>query len=227
MVKMSWLSELIGTSPFSAVAEHTKKVYECVRLIRSAAEALVNEDHERIMEIHHELSRTEYEADQIKDEIRKILFRRLFLSISRDALAQFLSAQDDVADRAEDFVVVLTLRRTKMDPELQEEFLGFVDAVIEVCEALMQSAKELKDLSESSFSGRDAEQALESIKTLGEKEWRTDKLQRRFARHFYSLEGRLDPITILMYDKYSRKLGQVANAAEKAGKYLRAMIEQA
>jgi len=87
-------------------------------------------------------------------------------------------------------------------------------------------AQQLKVLSESSFSGREADETLEAIEMLNEKEWATDKLQRRFARHFYSLEGQLDPITVLMYDKYCRKLGQIANAAETAGKYLRAMIEQ-
>ena len=59
-----------------------------------------------------------------------------------------------------------------------------------------------------------------------ERPWETDKLQRRFARRFYTFEDQLDPITLVMYDKYCRKLGQIANAAETAGKYLRAMIEQ-
>jgi predicted phosphate transport protein (TIGR00153 family) len=210
---MPWLSDLIGKSPFGIITEHSKKVYACVELIRSAAEALVNEDHDRIMQVQHEVSRLEYEADQIKDEIRKLLYRRLFISVSRDAMLRFLSAEDDVADRAQDFAVVLTLRKTKLHPELKDEFMNFVNAVIECAESLLAAAKE-------------AEKTLEAVKVLGEKEWNTDKLQRRFARHFYSLEEQLDPITVLMYDKYCRKLGQVANAAETAGKYLRAMIEQ-
>jgi predicted phosphate transport protein (TIGR00153 family) len=223
---MPWLSDLIGKSPFGIITEHSKKVYACVELIRSAAEALVNEDHDRIMQVQHEVSRLEYEADQIKDEIRKLLYRRLFISVSRDAMLRFLSAEDDVADRAQDFAVVLTLRKTKLHPELKDEFMNFVNAVIECAESLLAAAEELKALSETSFAGKEAEKTLEAVKVLGEKEWNTDKLQRRFARHFYSLEEQLDPITVLMYDKYCRKLGQVANAAETAGKYLRAMIEQ-
>ncbi len=223
---MSWLSDLIGKSPFSGVGEHTKKVYECVCLLRDAARALVEGDYERINEIHHEMSRIEYEADKIKDQVRKVLYRRFFLSVSRDAVAMFLSAQDDVADRAEDFLVVLTLRRTAIHDELREEFLEFVNAVVEVCESLLVAAQEIKVLADSSFSGAEAEEVLDTINMLGEKEWETDKLQRRFARHFYSIEDKLDPVTIMMYDKYSRKLGQVANSAEKAGKYLRTMIEQ-
>jgi hypothetical protein len=222
---MAWLSDLIGQSPFVAITEHSRKTYECVELIRKAAEALLREDHEQILQIQHEVSRLEYEADQIKDEIRKILYRRLFISVNRDAMLRFLSAQDDVADRAQDFAVVLTLRQTRMHPELRDEFMNFVNAVIECAESLLAAAEELKALAESSFTGKEAEKTLEAVKILGEKEWNTDKLQRRFARHFYSLEQELDPITVLMYDKYCRKLGQVANAAETAGKYLRAMVE--
>lgn len=224
---MTWLADLIGKSPFAVIAEHTKKVYECVELIHPAAEALVNEDYDRLMDIHREMSRLEYEADQVKDEIRNILYRKLFLSVSKDAFIRFLSAQDDVADRAQDFVVVLTLRKTRMHPELKEEFLCFVERVIETAECLLVAAQKFKGLAEGSFTGKEAKETLETIKVLGEKEWETDKLEQNFARHWFSLENHLDPITILMYDKYCRTLGQVADAAETAGKYLRAMIQQA
>jgi len=223
---MAWLSDLIGKSPFGAVAEHTRNVHACVEFLKEAADALVNDDRERIMHIHHEIARMEHEADKVKNEIRKQIYGRLFMSVDKDALARFLSAQDDVADRAMDFVVVLTLRPTKLDPELKDEFVNLVQAVVETSESLLVAALELKVLAERSFSGPQAEEILETISGVGEKEWTCDKLQRRFARHFYSLEDRLDPITLFMYDKWTRKLGQVADAAEKAGKYLRTMIEK-
>jgi predicted phosphate transport protein (TIGR00153 family) len=223
---MPWLADLIGKSPFGVITEHTKKAYECVKLIRPAAEALVNEDYHRLMDIHHEMSRLEHEADLVKDEVRNILYRKLFFSVSKDAFIRFLSAQDDVADRAQDFVVTLTLRKTGMHPELKQEFLCLIDSVIETAENLLIAAQEFKVLADASFTGKQAKKTLETIEMLDEKEWETDKLQQNFARHFFSLENQLDPITILMYDKWCRTLGQVANAAETAGKYLRAMIQQ-
>ena len=223
---MGWLADLIGESPFGAITEHTKKVYECVKLIRPAAEALVNWDYEQLMKIHDEMSRLEDEADRIKNEIRKILYRKLFLSVSKDAFIRFLSAQDDVADRAQDFVVVLTLRKTEIHPELKDKFLCLTDSVIEIAENLLAAAHEFKVLVDASFTGEQAQKTLETIEILDEKEWEIDKFQQSFARHFFSLEQQLDPITILMYDKWCRTLGQVANAAETAGKYLRTMIQQ-
>ena len=224
---MSWLADLIGKSPFGGITEHTKKVYECVEFIRPAAEAVVNGDYEGLMHINHEVSRLEHEADQIKNEIRKILYRKLFLSVSKDAFIRFLSAQDDVADRAQDFAVVLTLRKTEVHPELKEKFLCLTDSVIETAENLLAAAQQFKVLADTSFTGEQAKKTLETIEKIDEKEWETDKFQQGFAYHFFSLEDQLDPITILMYDKWCRTLGQVANAAETAGKYLRAMIQQA
>ena len=223
---MSLLEKLFVKTPFAALVEHTKKVHECVKLIRPLADALLAEDHEEIDRLHHEMSRLEHEADDIKDEVRRGLSHRYLFAASQDDLKRYLSRQDDVADAAEDFAVVLGLRKTKMHEDLREDFLRFVDKVIEVSERLLTVAEELTVLAETAFSGAEAEKVLKAVDELSEKEWEADKLQRRFARRYYEIEDKLDPITIMMYDKYCRTLSTAANKAETAGKYLRNMIER-
>ncbi len=222
----SWLSNLLGKSPFGPIAEHTKKVHECVKLLRPLSECLVEGDFEGIQKLHNEMSRLEHEADKIKSDVRKLINQSMMMSVNRDDLKAFLGKQDDIADTAEDFAVVLILRKTKMHPELADEFLNFVDLVIEVSEDLLNTAEELTILAESAFSGKEARHVLELVDHIIHMEWETDKAQRSFAQHFYSLEDKLDPVTIMMYDKYCRKLGQVANKAEKVGKILRDLIER-
>jgi predicted phosphate transport protein (TIGR00153 family) len=221
----SLLSSLFGKSPFGPIIEHTKRVHECVKLIRPLADALLEEDYDRIEQLHHQMAQTEYDADQIKTEIRKLFFQHYFLAVDRELLNRYLSSQDDVADAAQDFAVLLRLRRTKMHLELKEDFVDLVDKVIEVSERMLGAAEELNLLVETAFSGKEAEKILKTVAEISEMEWQADKKARHFAEHFYSLEDRLDPITIMMYDKYVRKLGQVANSAEKVGKHLRTMIE--
>jgi predicted phosphate transport protein (TIGR00153 family) len=220
----SLLGRLLGKSPFRQVVEHTKKVHECVKLIRPLAEALLEEDYEKIDQLHHQMAQTEYEADQIKNEIRTIFFKYYFLAVDRELLFRYLSSQDDVADAAEDFAVLLRLRKTSIHPELKQDFMELVDNVIEVSERMLAAAEELSLLVETAFGGKEAEKVMETIKRICEMEWHADKKARRFAEHFYSIEDQLDPITIMMYDKYVRKLGQVANSAEKVGKHLRSMM---
>ncbi len=219
------LSSLLGKSPFGPIIEHTKSVHECVKLIRPLADALLEENYDEIEQLHHQMAQTEYEADQIKAEIRKLFFKHYFLAVDRELLNRYLSSQDDVADAAEDFAVLLRIRKTKIDPDLKDDFIELVDKVIEVSGKMLSAAEELTILIETAFTGKEAEKILETVAEISEMEWEADKKARHFAEHFFRLEHRLDPITIMMYDKYVRKLGQVANSAERVGKHLRSMIE--
>ena len=221
---MSLLAQFLGKNPFTKIVEHTRKVHECVKLLWGLTEAWAEGDRELINQLHHQMSQTEYEADQIKNEIRKFLFSHYFLSVNRELVSGYLSQQDDVADACEDFAVLLRIRNTPLHPELKEPFLNYVKKVIEMSENLLSAASELNLIAESAFSGKEAEKVMEISKQISEQEWEADKLERRVAEKFFSLEKELDPITIMMYDKINRKLGQIANNVEKVAKNLQLII---
>lgn len=221
---MVLVQRFFGASPFPQLAQHTEKVHECVQLLRPLAQALVEGDYERVRELHHEISRVEHEADQIKDEIRTQLQRVFLLAVGKYELMRFLAFQDDVADGAEDFAVVLRIRKTRIHPDLKEDFLALVEQVISVSEHLLNMARELSLLAETGFTGQEAQKVLDSVNDIGEEEWQTDKLERRFAEKYYAMEDELDPTTLRFYDKYCETLGSIANGAEKTAKYLRQII---
>ncbi|MCK4283457.1 MAG: TIGR00153 family protein [Candidatus Brocadiae bacterium] len=221
---MALIREVFGKSPFGPLLQHTRKAHECVKLVRPLMEALVAGDYEELHRLQDKISKLEYEADVIKHEIRESLPRRYFLPVAREDLDVFLHSQDSIADGVEDFAVVLTIRDTKIHPDLVEEFSEFVGQILEVCSTLMAAAEELQNLAEASFGGAEARAVLERISGLGEGEWKADRMQRRLSRHIYRLEAELDPVTILFYEKMLGLLGAIANAAENAGELLRQMI---
>lgn len=221
---MSLIKQLFGKSPFAPLVEHSKKVHECVKLVRPVMEALIREDHDEVHRLQDQISKLEYEADQIKHEIRDHLPRRYFLPVSREDLDRYLYSQDEIADYAQDFAVVLLIRRTKVHPQLQEEFFEFVDQVTTVSETLMSVAEELVALAEASFTGAEAKSILVRLSGLGEGEWLADRLQRKLSSHVYALEAELDPVTIMFYEKMCQALSGIANAAENTGDRLREMI---
>jgi predicted phosphate transport protein (TIGR00153 family) len=223
---MSVLNKFFAPSPFIQLHEHSKKVHECVELLRPLANALLSENYEKIEELHNLMSKTEHEADQIKTELRDRISKMYFLSVGRSELSRFLAYQDDVADAAEDFSVVLLLRKTRVPKEIQADFIAFVEQVISVSEQLMALAEKLSTLAETAFSGQEVQEVLEDIEKIGEEEWKADRLERKFARHFYSMEDKLDIITIMFLEKYCKTLGAVSNNAEKAAKYLRLLIRK-
>ncbi|MDX1774963.1 MAG: TIGR00153 family protein [Desulfobulbales bacterium] len=221
---MSIIQELFGKSPFGPLVEHTKKVHECVEVIRPLMEALVNEDYEEIRKLQDKVSRLEYEADTIKHNVREYLPRRYFMPVDRIDLARFISSQDNIADKTEDFAVILTLRKTKLHPEVMDKFFEFVDQVFKVTGTLLSAAVELNNLAETSFSGAEAKVVLNLLKGLNEEEWKADRMARSLSKDVFRLEDQLDPITIIFYEKMILALGAIANDAENAGDMLRIMI---
>ena len=221
---MAFIQDIFGKSPFGPIVEHAKKVHECVELIKPLMEALVQEDYERIHLLQNKISKLEYEADLIKHDIRKNLPRRYFLPVAREELDGFLQSQEKIADYAEDFSVILIIRKTRLHPSLHENFFAFVDQVFQVSGTLLTAAVELKNLAEVSFTGAEARLVLDRIKGLNVEEWQADKLARELSIQIYKLEDELRPLTIIFYEKMLLKLGSIANEAENAGDFLRAMI---
>jgi len=223
---MGVFKRFFAPSPFLQLHEHAKKVHECVELLRPLTEALLAEDYEKIEELHNDMSRREHEADVIKTELRDSLAELYFLSVGQHELSQFLSYQDDIADAAEDYAVVLLLRKTKVPDELKADFTAFVNQVVKVSEMLIQLESELSTLAEAAFSGAEAKNVLKGVDKISEEEWKADRMERKFARHFYDIEDTLDPITVVFLDKYCKRLAEVANNAEKTAKFLRLIVHK-
>ena len=221
---MSLIGEMFGKSPFGPLVEHTKKVHECVEMVRPLMEALAHENYEELQDLQDKVSRLEYQADKIKHAIREQLPRRYFLPVDRPELDKFLDCQDKIADYVEDFSIILTIRKTKIYPTLLDKFFALVDQVFQVTGTLLTAAVELQDLAEVSFSGAEARKVVDLLGGLGQEEWKADRLARSLSKDIYQLEKELDPITIIFYEKMLLKLGEVANEAENAGDMLRAMI---
>lgn len=221
---MSIIQDIFSGSPFGPLVEHTKKVHECVEMVRPLMEALAYENYLEINNLQNKISKLEYEADLLKQEIRSRLPRRFFLPVDKSELDSFLRCQDKVADRVEDLAVILTIRKTKIHPTLMDDLFGFVDQIFQVTGSLLTAAVELNNLAEVSFGGAEAEDVLEVIDRLGEEEWKADRMARRLSTKLYSLEDEIDPTSISFHEKIILALGSIANEAENAGDMLRMMI---
>ena len=220
---MRSLDKLFGESPFKHVVEHARKIYECVGLIRRIADGIIVGDMDRVKELQHQMSKTEYEADQLKDRVRQHLPTRFFLPVARDDILDMVRQLDRMADDAEDFAVVATFRKVFLPPEIQSEFLALVDKVVQVSDMMLSLAEHMAQLQKDSFSGSGADDVLEKIQQVCHMEWETDKLSRVLARKYYSMEG-MDAVSIILLDKMSHALTSIADHAENVGKNLRLMI---
>jgi len=220
---MAGILSIFGKSPFEPLVEHARKVHACVALVRPIADAILAGDLDRINEFQFQMSKTEHEADQLKDQIRAALPPRYFLPVDREDMVRFLSQLDRIADDAQDFSIVATFRKLDIPNEYHAEFLALVDKVVAVSEKLLGLAEKLSQLQRESFVGPDAAHVLQEIHDVAHMEWEADKLSRKLARHYYGSSD-IEPITIMLLDKLCFSLGGIANHAENVGKNLRLMI---
>jgi uncharacterized protein len=220
---MAGLFSMFGKSPFEPLVEHARKVHDCVKLVRPIADAILAGDKQRLDELQFLMSKTEYEADQVKDRVRLALKPRYFLPVDREDMARFLSQMDRIADDAQDFAIVATFRTISLPQEYHTEFLELVDKVVQVSETLLGMAERLAELQKEAFVGPEAEAVLAKVEEVAHMEWESDKLSRKLARHYYGAMN-IDPVTIILLDKFCHALGGIANHAENVGKNLRLMI---
>ena len=222
---MRALANLFGKSPFEPLVHHARKIHQCVELIRPITEAILAGDDQRIRDLQGRMSQIEYEADKIKDAIRRNLPGRLFLPVDRHDILNYIRQLDSIGDDAEDFAVVATFRRITIPKGLETDFWALVNKVLQVSEALLDVADHLATLQEESFEGAAADAVLEKIEQVCRMEWESDLISREFARRYYALEG-LDPINLILLEKLCHALTRIADHAENVGKNLRLMILQ-
>lgn len=221
---MSIISKLFGKSPFEPLYQHMLKVKECVDLVRPLIDALLAQNYEELENVAKKIFRAEHDSDMVKKEIRNNLPKGVFLPVHRGDILNFLKEQDKIADCAEDLAVLVTLRRMVVPEELKEELKALVSKVLIACETAMVISSEIKLLAETSFGGSEAQKVIDLIERLKIEEWEADKAQMKLAKKMFSIESKLDPVSITMWLQIFRELGALANHAENVGDQLRMML---
>ncbi len=221
---MSIISKLFGKSPFEPLYQHMLKVKECVDLVRPLMDAFIKGDDKKLEEMAAKIFKAEHDADVVKKDIRNNLPKSILLPVARGDLLSFLKEQDNIADSAEDLAVFLTMRKTVVPEELKPELKNFVEKVLETYEVAMTVSSEIKVLAETSFAGVEAHKVMDLIEELKLKEWEADKAQMEAAKKMFSIEKKLDSVSVMMWMHIFGELGILANHAENAGDRMRMML---
>jgi predicted phosphate transport protein (TIGR00153 family) len=169
------------------------------------------------------IDRLEHEADDIKNEIRSHLPKRLFMAFERRDMLEILDNQDSIADRAQDIAGLVDQRSMVIPEPLAEPLLDLVGKVIATCEHAGRVIQELDELLETGFSGREAGRVEETIAALNAIETETDELEERAQRRIFSMEEELGVSTVFWYQLVNW-VGRMADHAEKVGNRLRLLI---
>ena len=222
---MRTILSMFAKSPFKPLVSHIEKVNECVNQIKPLFDAFLSSDYEKVESIAKQISKVEYKADKIKDDIRQHLPQSIFLPVDKRDFMHLLSAQDDIADAVEDLAVLMRIKNINIPDALSQPLMELVDYVVTLANDACGMIRELDDLLEASFGGAEAEKVEKMASDLGVAEYEADKMQFLLAQKLFSLSD-ISAADLFLLNELIKKLGGVADQSEKIGKTLRVFISR-
>jgi len=222
---MGTIDRIFGRSPFNLLQRHMEQVTQCVDKMAELLRAVESERWEEIDSLAGEVSKLEYGADQIKDDIRNHLPRPLFMAVDRNRVLDILTIQDRIADRAEDVSVLLTFKRLNLHPKLLEKFRSFRDLNLRAFQEVRAVIGKLDELVESAFGGVEAETVRNMTHRVAHLEHETDIAQRELLKALFELEPELSYGDFYLWTRLIRQLGNVSNHSENLADRVRSTLE--
>ena len=216
--------DLFAKSPFGPLQDHLAKIMDCVRLIPDLFRAIEKDDEEQIRIITEKVQKAEFEADQIKNQIRSDLPSTIFTPVDRTDLLDILRFQDRISDVAEDVAVIYRMKKLPFPESIRELFWKFLDQVMVTVEQYAKINGELDELVEASFGGAEAGKMVEMISVLSELEHEADLRQADLLQKLLTLEEELGALNIVLWMRIFQCVGDIANGAEKVGNRLRLFL---
>jgi predicted phosphate transport protein (TIGR00153 family) len=203
--------------------QHMKAAVACAREVLPLFEAMAAGDMAQVKVRRAEIERLEHEADDIKNEIRSHLPKRLLMAVERRDMLEILDAQDSIADVAQDIAGLADQRAMTVPEPLREPVLELVRRVLAACDQADRIVNELDELVQTGFSGREVGRVEEMIGELNRIESDTDELAERITRQLFALEDELGVGTVFWYQMIGW-IADLADYAEKVGNRLRLLI---
>ncbi len=216
--------DLFAKSPFKPLQQHMHVVLECARLVPPLFEALCEDNMERVSSLERRIDELEGQADQLKNDLRAHLPRRLLLPVDRRDLLEILDLQDSIADIAQDVAGLLVERGMTVPESMKAILIQLSHQVLLACEKVATVIDELDELIETGFRGREADYVGRMIEDIGALEENCDELEGSLRRELFKLEDKLAPVTVVFWYQIIGWVGDLADHSEKAANRIRLLI---
>jgi predicted phosphate transport protein (TIGR00153 family) len=199
-------------------------VVQCAEQVPGIFDALCAGDVRKISTIRDEIFALENKADEIKNELRSHLPKSLLMPVDRRDILEILDLQDSIADTAQDIAGALIVRPPKVVDSIRNPLMDLTGRCLEACHQLARIMEQLDELVETRFRGQGSEIVLAMINELNRIETDTDHKAIELLNELFAHEGEIDPVSLMVWHRLIRWVGDLANYSEKVGNRLRLLI---
>lgn len=221
---MSRIFNMFGPSPIRPIEKHMQKAYECAKELHPFFEAVLNDDWENALSIKSKIDELEKQADLIKRDLRLHLPTGLFLPVARTDLLELLSAQDRIANKAQDIAGLITGRKMIIPKSICDLFMPFLIRCLDAAKQACKATNELDELLESGFRGSEVKIVEDMIVTLDKIEHESDDQLALIRQKIFALEKELPALDIIFLYKLVQWIGDLADYAQIVGGRLQILI---
>lgn len=223
---MASIFNMFGPSPIKPIEQHIRKVHQCAKQLYPFFEAVLTEDWKTAERIKDKIISMEKQADLIKRDLRLHLPAGLFLPVSRTDLLELLSAQDRIANKAEDIAELIISRRMVIPKKLVPALMPFLHRCLDASKQACKAINELDELLETGFRGSEVTIVEEMILTLDEIEHDSDEKLSDIRHRIFELEKDLSAIDSIFLYKLVQWIGELADHAQTVGSRLQILISR-
>lgn len=211
---MSTIGKLFGRSPFGQIQQHMEQVSKCINKMAEAIGAARAGKFEELDQLSAGVSKLEHQADQIKNDIRERLLKRVFMPIDRGEVLEILSLQDSLADTAEDVCKVLTFKPLPFFDDFTSDFDQFVKLNLEAFAIVASVINQLDELIESGFGGIEAERVRGLAKDASFAEHQADLVQIQLLKKIYAHDTEMTHGEFHLWMRLTYVLSRISNESE-------------
>ena len=222
---MRTIAKLFGRSPFVPIQTHMEKVAQCIDLVVPLTEAFLAGNMEEVEQISKKISKLEHIADETKHDILNGLRKGMFLAVDRSKLLEIISLQDGIADKTENFALLLGIKSLHCPDKLKKNLIAFRDKNLEAFEAVREIVSRLDELLESSFGGAEAAQVAEMVHRVAVLEHEADVIQRDLLKGLFAHEQEYTHGEFYLWLRLFRQVGEIANLSEALANKIRSTLE--
>ncbi|MDM8539977.1 TIGR00153 family protein [Desulfococcaceae bacterium HSG9] len=215
---------LMRQSPFKPIQKHMRIVSRCVAEMRPLFDAMIKKDREQINALVVKIGELEGEADQIKNELRLRMPKRLLMAVARRDLLSLIQQQDAIADTVEKISQIVAWRDMEIPEAIEELLLNLVQHTTDICSQAAAMIEQLDELLAVGFGGKQSGIVSEMITNVKRSEHKIDFLISDLNRTLFSIEDRLNPVSAMFWYQLIELIGDISNQAENMGDRLTLFI---
>lgn len=221
---MGSIFNMFGPSPIRPIEQHMHKTYLCAKQLYPFFEAVLQHDWSTAEAIKEKIVAIEKEADLIKRDLRLHLPTGLFLPVARSDILELLSAQDKIANKAEDIAGLIVGRKMVIPEALSTLLLPFLTRCLDAAKQACKAINELDELLETGFRGSEVNVVEEMIVKLDEIEQDSDEKLADIRHRIFELEKDLTAVEVVFLYKLVQWIGDLADHAQTVGSRLQILI---